>query len=69
MIQTIFFKKSTSTSEKAIEAPKLMLVATMILVFLSIVIGFYPSPFQDMAGNAAGAAVDRQAYIDAVFRE
>ncbi|MDH5449526.1 MAG: proton-conducting transporter membrane subunit [Candidatus Bathyarchaeota archaeon] len=69
MIQTIFLKETTAISEKATEAPKIMLVATIILAFLSIVIGFYPSPFQDMAGNAAGAAVDRQAYLDAVFRE
>jgi proton-translocating NADH-quinone oxidoreductase chain N len=69
MIQTIFFRKSTSISEKATEAPKIMLVATIILASLSIVIGLYPSPFQDMAGNAAEAAFNRQAYMNAVFRE
>lgn len=69
MIQTIFFRNPTSISEKATEAPKIMLVATIILAILSIVIGFYPSPFQDMAGNAAETALNRQAYIDAVFRE
>ena len=69
MIQTIFFKKPTSISEKATEAPKIMLVATIILASLSIVIGLYPSPFQDMAGNAAMASLNRQAYMNVVFRE
>jgi len=69
MIQTIFLREATSISKKATESPKIMLIATIILVSLSIVIGFYPSPFQDVAGNAAEAAFNRQAYIDAVFRE
>jgi proton-translocating NADH-quinone oxidoreductase chain N len=69
MIQTIFFKETTAISEKATESPKIMLVATIILAFLSIVIGFHPSPFQDVAENAAEAALNPQTYIDAVFRE
>lgn len=69
MIQTIFFKETTTISKNAAESPKIMLLATMILTFLSIVIGFYPGPFQGIAENAAEAAFNRQAYMDAVFRE
>jgi proton-translocating NADH-quinone oxidoreductase chain N len=58
MIQIIFFKEITLTSRKASEPPKIMLFATIILVSLSIVIGLYPSPFQNIAGNAAEAALN-----------
>jgi len=52
---------------EASEAPTSMLLPKMVLVTLCIVIGVYPGPFHMVAEEAAQAALNIQAYVQAVF--
>ncbi len=67
VIHIVVFKKPTSMSKKAGEAPLSMLIPTLILASLCIIVGIYPGPFMAMASQAAEAALDLQAYISSVL--
>ena len=55
LIYTINLKEPTSISEKATEAPVLLLIPVLILALLCIFIGIYPGPFVAWAQKAAEA--------------
>lgn len=55
VIQIIFVKPSTEVSEKAHEAPAVMLAPLIVLSILAVVIGVYPGPFLDTVKSVAGA--------------
>ena len=53
IIQTVAIKEETPVSRKAEEASIMALTPTIMLCSLALLIGFYPSPFQTFAQNAA----------------
>jgi NADH-quinone oxidoreductase subunit M/multicomponent Na+:H+ antiporter subunit D len=53
LIQIVAIRKETSTSKKAKEASRIMLIPIIVLGFLSVLIGVYPGPFQALAEAAA----------------
>ncbi len=53
VIQIIFLKPMTSVSEKAHEAPIVMLIPLIILSILAVVIGVQPDPFLSIAREIA----------------
>jgi len=55
MIYTVAIKKATSTSRKAKEAPRLMLLPILSLTVISIAIGIYPSPFMSFAETSVAS--------------
>ncbi len=67
VIQTILLKEETSLSKKASEAPALILLPIFVLGALCIAIGVYPGPFRVVAEEAAQAALNIQAYVQAVL--
>ena len=58
LIQTVGIEKETLISKKTKEAPIAFLVPIIILGFLSILIGIYPSPFQNLAEIIANSLLD-----------
>ena len=67
-IRMIWFEETTVVSEKAREAPAIMLIPTSILAALCIIIGVYPGPFITVASNAAQALLDVQGYINSILQ-
>jgi len=67
-IRMIWFEETTVVSEKAREAPAIMLIPTFILAALCIIIGIYPGPFITVASNAAQALLDVQGYINSILQ-
>lgn len=53
VIQTIFLKPVTSTSEKGHEVPLTMLIPLIILATLAVLIGIYPSPLLELTLSIA----------------
>jgi proton-translocating NADH-quinone oxidoreductase chain M len=53
IIQAVAIKPATAFTKNMSKAPRSMLFATAILVVLAIVIGVYPSPFQNLSEIAA----------------
>ncbi|MFQ6081018.1 MAG: complex I subunit 5 family protein [Candidatus Bathyarchaeia archaeon] len=67
LIHTLIIKKPTLKREEVKESPKSMLATMIILAMLCVIIGVYPAPFIDFANTAAKAALNVQAYIEAVI--
>jgi len=53
VIQIVFLRPLTSVSEKASEAPALMLAPLIVLAVLAVVIGVYPAPFLNLVTSIA----------------
>jgi len=67
LIHNLIVKKPTINYEGLKESPKSMLAVMVILATLCVVIGVYPAPFISFANAAAKAALNIQAYIEAVI--
>ena len=67
VIHTLIIKRPTREHEEVKESPKSMLAIMIILAILCITIGVYPAPFINFANAAAKAALNVQAYIEAVI--
>lgn len=67
VIHTLIIKKPTLNHEEVKEAPKSMLATMIILAASCVIIGVYPAPFIDFANAAVKAALNVQAYIEAVI--
>ncbi len=67
LIRIIILEKPTKVSERAAEAPVLMLIPIVILALLCILIGVYPGPFIGASSKAAEAVLNIEAYVDAVL--
>ncbi len=68
LMQTLLFNDETPQSTAASEAPAALLLPIGVLATLCIVIGLYPGPFRALAEDAARAALNLQAYVNAVIR-
>jgi len=53
IIQAVAIKPTTAITKNVSEAPRAMLIATSILMIISIIIGIYPSPFHNLSQIAA----------------
>jgi proton-translocating NADH-quinone oxidoreductase chain M len=58
LIQTVGIEKKTLILKKSKEAPIMFLIPIIILGLLSILIGIYPSPFQNLAEIIAKSLID-----------
>ncbi|MCK4320502.1 NADH-quinone oxidoreductase subunit M [Candidatus Bathyarchaeota archaeon] len=67
LIHKLIIKKPTTNFEGIKESPKSMLAIMVILATLCVVIGVYPAPFISFANAAAKAALNVQAYIEAMI--
>ncbi|MEM3819818.1 MAG: hypothetical protein QXF08_05175, partial [Nitrososphaerota archaeon] len=52
-LQILFVRPPTDVSEKAVEAPPMMLAPLIMLSILAVMIGVYPAPFMDIVKKIA----------------
>ncbi len=53
VVQILFVRPPTDVSEKAVEAPPMMLAPLIMLSILAVMIGVYPAPFMDIVKKIA----------------
>jgi proton-translocating NADH-quinone oxidoreductase chain M len=68
LMQALLLHDAAPPSTAASEAPASLLVPIGVLAVLCITIGLYPSPFRAMAEEAARAALNLHAYVNALGR-
>jgi len=67
LIRIIMLEMPTEVSKRATKAPISILIPLLILAFLCVFIGVYPGPFINASSQAAEAALNIEAYIEAVL--